>query len=386
MHRPLFLLSCLAWLPSPAVAQRPVAFRAIDAAIEDGIRRHIYPAAVVMVGRRDSILYRKGYGHFTWSNRTTRPDPASTLWDIASLSKVVATASTVAKLVERGTLDLEAPVERYLPEFAGVSKDQVTVRMLLDHTSGLPPYEALYRGRPTISAAREKLLTVPLTRMPGASALYSDLNAMLAAMVVERVAGESFDSVSRQEVFEPLGMRTTLWSPPAADQTRAVPTAKFKGRAISGVVNDENARILGGVAGHAGVFSTGADLARFAQSWLRALVNVDAPAPWLNSATALRFTERSLESGTRALGWDTPILTPGDGKPPLYGRCATPTTFGHTGWTGTLIWIDPAADLFVVLLTNRSYDPRSATRSFEQIREVRAKVSDAARRAVGKSC
>lgn len=209
-------------LPSPAVAQRPVAFQAIDAAIEDGIRRHIYPAAVVMVGRRDSILYRKGYGHFTWSNRTTRPDPASTLWDIASLSKVVATASTVAKLVERGTLDLEAPVERYLPEFAGVSKDQVTVRMLLDHTSGLPPYEALYRGRPTISAAREKLLTVPLTRMPGASALYSDLNAMLAAMVVERVAGESFDSVSRQEVFEPLGMRTTLWSPPPP--TRRAPS------------------------------------------------------------------------------------------------------------------------------------------------------------------
>jgi CubicO group peptidase (beta-lactamase class C family) len=385
MQRLLFLLLLVA-RPSSVPAQRATAFQAIDAAIEDGIRRGIYPAAVVMVGRRDSLLYQKGYGHFTWSSRTTRPDPASTLWDIASLSKVVATASTVAKLVERGTLDLEAPVERYLPEFRGVTKDQVTVRMLLDHTSGLPPYEALYRGHPTISAAREKLLTVPLARMPGVSALYSDLNAMLAAMVVERVAGEPFDSVSRQEVFEPLGMRTTLWSPPAADQTRAVPTAKFRGRAISGVVNDENARILGGVAGHAGVFSTGADLARFARSWLRALDDAAAPSPWLNTATALRFTERSLASGTRALGWDTPILNPGDGKPPLYGRCATATTFGHTGWTGTLIWIDPAADLFVVLLTNRSYDPRSATKSFDQIREIRATVSDAARRAVGKAC
>ena len=241
----LFLLFALIALPTSMAAQRAIALKAIDAAIEEGIRRGIYPAAVVMVGRRDSVLYQKGYGPFTWSNRTTRPDPASTLWDIASLSKVVATASTVAKLVERGQLDLEAPVERYLPEFMGVSKDQVTVRMLLDHTSGLPPYTALYRGHPTISAAREKLLTVPLARMPGASALYSDLNAMIAAMVMKRMAGVPFDSVSRQEVFEPMGMRTTFWTPPAADQTRAVPTAKLRGRAISGVVNDENARILG---------------------------------------------------------------------------------------------------------------------------------------------
>ncbi len=370
---------------SPAIAQRVAAFGAIDAAIEDGIRRGAYPAAVVMVGRRDTVLYARGYGHFTWNPGSRRPDPATTLWDIASLSKVVATTSEIARMVERGQLDLEAPVGRYLPDFRGNAKGRVTLRMLLDHTSGLPAYSALYRGRPTISAARTKLMAIPLVRAPGASALYSDLNAMVAALVVERVAAAPFDDLTRRDVFEPLGMRETLWRPRSADNSRVVPTGRAAGRPIAGTVNDPNARILGGVAGHAGVFSTGLDLAHFAQAWLRVLTDPGATG-WLHPATALRFSERGPSTGTRALGWDTPNLNPDDGKPALYGRCATTTTLGHAGWTGTLIWLDPAADLFVVLLTNRSFAPRNAKRSFEQIREVRAQVSDAARRAAGGKC
>lgn len=380
---PLLLLLVVA--ASSLHAQSSPAFRAVDAAVEEGIRLGTYPAAVVVVGRRDSVLHAKGFGHFTWSNGTSRPDPRTSLWDIASLSKVVATASAVATLVQRGQLDLEAPVSRYLTDFAGGSKDQVTVRMLLDHTSGLPAYSPIHRGQPTLAAARSKVLTVPLTRTPGREALYSDLNAMLAAMVVESAAGAPFADVTRREVFEPLGMRATLWKLPSPDQTRAVPTARVSGRSIGGVVNDLNARTLGGVAGHAGVFSTGLDLGRFAQSWLRALGTPEATT-WLTTATATRFTERGLTSGTRALGWDTPNLSPDDGGPALYGWCATSTTLGHTGWTGTLLWLDPASDIFVVFLTNRSYAPRNEKRSFDQIRMIRAKVSDAARSAVGKGC
>lgn len=385
IRRSLLLLLAVAGGARPASTQRVAAFGAIDAAIEDGIRLGTYPAAVVVVGRRDTVLYAKGYGHFTWNRGSRRPDPATTLWDIASLSKVVATASEIARMVERGQLDLEAPVDRYLSEFRGTAKERVTLRMLLDHTSGLPPYSELYRGRPTISAARTKLLSIPLVRAPGASALYSDLNAMLAALVVERVAGAPFADVTRRDVFEPLGMRETFWQPPSADNSRVAPTGRFAGHPISGTVNDANARALGGVAGHAGVFSTGLDLAHFSQAWLRVLVDPGATG-WLRPVTALRFSARGPRTGTRALGWDTPNLNPEDGKPALYGRCATSTTLGHTGWTGTLIWLDPAADLFVVLLTNRSFAPRSAKRSFEQIREVRARVSDAARRAVGGKC
>lgn len=383
LPRLALLLACVA--APPLAAQYSTSSSSIDLAVEQGIRLGTYPAAVVVVGRRDTVLYAKGYGHFTWSNGTSRPDPRTSLWDIASLSKVVATASTVASLVQRGQLDLEAPVSRYLPDFNGTAKDQVTVRMLLDHTSGLPAYSAIHRGGPTLSAARGKVLAVPLSRAPGSAALYSDLNAMLAAMVVEEAAGEGFDVVSRREVFEPLGMTTTLWKVPAIDQTRAVPTGRVGGRSIGGVVNDLNARSLGGVAGHAGVFSTGLDLGRFAQSWLRALADSQTSL-WLSAATAHSFGERGLATGTRALGWDTPKLVTEDGGPPLYGRCATATTLGHTGWTGTLLWLDPASDIFLVFLTNRSYAPRSETRSFDQMREIRASVSDAARRMVGRGC
>jgi len=176
-------------------------------------------------------------------------------------------------------------------------------------------------------------------------------------------------------------MTATTWTPSMAKRLDVVPTARYRGHPVAGVVNDQNARVLGGIAGNAGVFSTGMDLAHFAQSWLRGLGPTTTGA-WIDSRTLSSFTERSATSGSRALGWDTPIV-PDDGGPSLYGWCSTPTTLGHTGWTGTTLWIDRRADLFVVFLTNRSYQPRSAQASFGQMREIRAAVSDAARRAVG---
>ena len=352
----------------------------MDAAVLAGIRQGTYPGAVVVVGRGDTVLYAKGYGHITWKTRDRRPDPGTTIWDLASLSKVVSTASAAAVLVSGGRLDLDAPLQRYLPEFSGDAKDRVTVRMLLNHTSGLPAWAPLWRLAKTPAEARTALYSVALIRSPGERSEYSDLNALLLGLVVSQVAGMPLDAFARDAVFAPLGMGMTMYQPEAADRTRAVPTRRSEGVAKRGVVNDQNARAFDGVAGHAGVFSTGLDLARFSQGWLRDATRTDLP--WLTLGTREEFFVRSPNSGSRALGWDTPRVAE-DGGPSLYGRCATPSTVGHTGWTGTALWIDPTEDLFLILLTNRSYAPRHPAASFEQMRLVRARVSDAARKALG---
>ena len=183
-----------------------------------------------------------------------------------------------------------------------VKRVTVTVRMLLNHTSGMPAYAKLWLAARTVAEARATLFAIPLRRAPGASAEYSDLNAMLAGIVVERVAGEPLDRVAQAEVFQPLGMLSTGYRPSAADKADAAPTGRFRGQPVGGVVNDRNAATLGGVSGHAGVFSTGYDLARFAQGWLRAasgsrrLAQADAPSP--NSWRTLRQVEHGFWDGT----------------------------------------------------------------------------------------
>lgn len=356
---------------------------ALDAAVQAGITARTYPAATVIVGRSDTILYSKGYGTYTWANDSRRPDPAWSLWDVASISKVVATASAVAVLVDRHQLDLDAPLNSLVPRFAGEAKDHVTVRMLLDHTSGLPAWVPLGGDDNSEAGTWGRLFDVGLRRQAGETALYSDLNAILAARAVEQATGESFDLFTRQNVFAPTGMSATTWTPVVADQLRAVPTEyRPNGKPLTGIVHDANARAFGGVAGHAGVFATGMDLANFAQKWLRGLRHADSS--WVSPAVMEQFASRQPNAGTRALGWDTPTLNTPDGKPPLYGACATRTTIGHTGFTGTLIWIDPAQDLFLIFLTNRTYQP--TRRSLSEMREHRAAVSDAARRLAGVRC
>jgi CubicO group peptidase (beta-lactamase class C family) len=369
-------MAMLLGIASSAISQR---FSTVDHAIATGIDTGIYPGAVVVVGRSDTILYARGYGNYTWSSASPVPNVTSTRWDLASLTKIVATTSATAVLVQQHRLDLDAPVSRYLPEFSGGRKDAVTVRMLLDHTSGMPPYAKLWQTAKTVADARKQLFAIPLRRPPGASAEYSDLNAMLAGLVVERVSGESLSAFVDSAVFRAIGMTSTHYLVAAADKVYAAPTGRYRGTPVGGVVNDQNAVALGGVSGHAGVFSTGIDMARFAQAWLNASKD---HGKWLTRKTVGEFFTRSAHSDTRVLGWDTP-LPPGGKKTSLYGRCATTSTYGHTGWTGTELWIDPAQDLFVVLLTNRSFAPRNPKDSFLELKDVRAKVADAVRSVVG---
>ena len=375
----------------------PAAFRRVDAAVQGGILKGLYPGAVVVVGRHDRVLYRAAYGRTTWSRSAPKPTVGGSLWDIASLTKVVGTASAAARLVDRDSLLLDAPVSRYLPAFGTGDKSRVTVRMLLDHTSGLPPYLPFHRMAKSRARAVDLLLAEPLRRTPGDTAVYSDLNALVMGLVLERAAGLPLESVVTRQVLRPLGLRDTRFRPTRALAPRIVPSAMSGGRPLRGV-NDLNAVAFGGVAGHAGLFSTGSDLARFAQTWLR-LGNVPARSSTSSGGSATRSGTRSVgtaarrwvdsvtirsflapgspRAGTRLLGWDTrDTLRADPDEPSVFGSRLTSAAYGHTGWTGVQIWIDPGYDLFLVFLTNRSFAPRTRN-SLEDLREVRAAVADA---------
>ena len=371
----------LLFFPAARLDPPSKAFADLDAVIAAGVSRGVYPGAVVIVGRRNTILHARGFGRLSWTGGARSPSPDSTLYDLASLTKVVATTSAAMLLVDRGRLDLEAPVARYLPRFNRVSQRDITVRMLLDHTSGLKPYVDFYKRSTTRNGIVSLILREEPVRAPGESAVYSDINAMLMSLIIESIAGESLDRFVRRELFAPLGMQETGFNPSAGRRRRAAPSYADRHRTIAGVVHDRNARDLGGVAGHAGLFSTAADLARFAQWWLnegqvdqRALV-----APQVLHS----FLEHRNASGTRLLGWDSPDPEVEGGS--VFGSQLSSSAFGHTGWTGTQLWIDPEKDLFVVLLTNRSLNPRVG-RSLRDLRVVRAQVADAAVTAAFTTC
>jgi CubicO group peptidase (beta-lactamase class C family) len=366
--------------PGPAQS-----FGAIDDAVREGIQKGIYPGAVVIIGRRDSLLYARGYGHYTWSPSSPVPQPDSAIWDIASITKIVSTTSSALRLVDQGKLDLEAPVRRYLPRFSGGPKNQVTVRMLLDHTSGLKSYVPFYlKARGNRSRAIDLLYAQPLVRVPGDSAEYSDLNALILGLVLEKVSGVPLDQLAKREVFGPLGMTQTMYRPPASLKRRIVPSGMWRGRPVPGDLNDQNAVAMGGVAGHAGVFSTGMDLARYAAVWLRSGRGPTGDE-WVRPETMRRFLVKGPHTGSRLLGWDTPEIDPAAEEPSVFGSLISDAGYGHTGFTGTEIWIDPVRDLFLVFLTNRAFDPR-VRESAKELKFVRANLSDAVVRLVPHGC
>jgi CubicO group peptidase (beta-lactamase class C family) len=331
---------------------------------------------VVLIGRRDSTLFQRGYGRLTWSSRSARPTPAGTLWDVASLTKVVATTGVAARFVDRGMLDLDAPVSAYLPAFSGDQRSIVTVRMLLDHTSGLPAFIALWQVTAVPGDVIARICIEPLRRLPGTAPEYSDLNAILLGAVLERVGGAPLEMLVRREVIEPLELAHTSYGVDRPTRPLAAPTTS-EGQVRQGTVNDPNAAYLGGIAGHAGLFSTAPDLARVARAWL-GQGTLDG-VTWLSAPTVRRFLLPSPTSGTRLLGWDTPDVT--GAEPSSFGRHPDAGTYGHTGWTGTQMWIDPIRDVYVIFLTNRAYEPR-VKETFQALRRIRAGLADAVLAAV----
>ena len=360
---------------------RPAAFDAatFDPIIQSGIRAGAYPGAALVVGRADSVLFIRGYGRLTWSPRSPAVDPDSTLFDLASLTKVVATTTALMLLVERGAVRLDAAVRTYVPEFNGDGTAGITVRQLLTHTSGLRATLPLYEEPDAAAALQHVFAATPIYR-PGTRVVYSDLNAILLGEIVRRAAREPLDRFAAREIFTPLGLTQTLFRPPVGLRRRIAPTGEWHGHAVAGEVNDRNAARLGGVAGHAGLFATAVDVARFAQCILREGVLPNG-RPLVSAATVRLFTTKAVDFGhgteARALGWQA---VPTGEKESSAGTVFGPRSFGHTGWTGTSLWIDPDRGVFVVLLTNRAFAPR-ARRPFTVLKEVRGRAADAAARA-----
>jgi serine-type D-Ala-D-Ala carboxypeptidase len=333
-----------------------------------------FPGAYAVVGSRSGILAKVSVGHLDW-----HPSPApdeDTIWDLASLTKVVGMTTAVMQLWERGKLELDAWLGRYLSGFGGPHKEKVTLRRLLSHSAGLPAWRPLHLEATSAAAALQLVYAAPLDTVPGSRVLYSDLGAILVGEVIRQVSGEALSEYLTRQVFRPLGMNSTMFRPDTSLLPRIAPTEfdPWRGRHLRGEVHDENAHFLGGVAAHAGLFSTARDLTMFAQMLLsggsyrgRRIVDRN---------TIATFTSpQDPALGSRALGWEL-----ADGRNSA-GQRLSARAFGHTGFTGTSLWIDPARDLFVLLLTNRV----NPSRENRRITLVRAALCDAVASAIDAS-
>ena len=346
----------------------------IDRVVRRGITAGGYPGAAVVVGRQGAAVWQKGFGTLSWGKESPAVSPERTIYDVASLTKVVATTSAIMLLFDEGKIGLDVPVATYIPEFSGGLKDSVTIHHLLTHRSGLPAGRDLWRIATTPAEARAAVIRTDLACKPGSCYVYSDLGADLLAAVAERVSGLPLDILLEMRVFGPLGMDDTFFRPADSVRARVAPTELTppRGYPLRGEVHDENAYALGGVAGHAGLFSTAEDLAIFAQMMLNG--GEYNGVRILGDSTVALFTRRAV--GTRALGWDS-----GKGGGAGSGRYLSEQAYGHTGFTGTSMWIDPSRDMFVILLTNRVHAPR-ARRPAKVISDVRHDLADAAALAV----
>ena len=332
-----------------------------------------FPGGVVAVGYHDSVVLLAAVGHYGADD--PRPVTPETIYDLASLTKVIALTTECILLVDQGKLDLDVPVQHYLPEFRGQMKDQVTIRHLLTHSAGLAADLPLWDSTRTRSAALAMVDTAPLLSPPGTRFVYSDLSAIVLMQAVERITGRPFDQLLVDDVFTPLGMMATRFVPPNAWRNHIAPTeldTYFRHRLLIGEVHDESAARLGGVSGNAGLFSSAPDLAKFATWLLDARAGRPGPLR-ADSGVVHRFTtKQDIPPGSsRALGWDTPSETSSAGTK------MGPNAFGHTGFTGTSIWFDPDRDLFIILLTNRVNPTRANTKIFQVRRRVADLVNDA---------
>jgi CubicO group peptidase (beta-lactamase class C family) len=379
----------------PAFDQQDDVFSSAFAILREAIEQRAFPAASIAVTHAGKLVALKAFGRAKnevgappLSRRSSAGQggdfdfavTTTTLFDLASVTKAIATATMAAILYERGLLELEAPVVGTIPEILADScgevdprRHDITFRMLLAHSSGLPAYEKLFLRAHMRDELLRAAFTTPLSADPGTRAEYSDIGFIILGTALERIAEESIDRFCQREIFGPLAMTNTTFSPPKESRHKIPPTAHdqtFRYGIIQGEVQDENAFVLGGVAGHAGLFSTAQDIAIFARAMLH------GGRPILHPETVATFTRReaSPPGTSRALGWDTPSA------PSQSGKHFGPASYGHLGYTGTSLWIDPDRELSITLLTNRTWPDCSN----QAIKQVRPKFHDAVVEALAK--
>ena len=345
----------------------------LDKIVKTAIEEAVAPGVAIAVGRNGHIAYMKGYGYIDWNQPGSPAVDTNTLYDLASLTKVIATTTVAMVLEEGGQLDLNRTVASYLPEFNSPEKAQITVKQILTHSGGLEAGANIY----ATARGREQYLyqinARPLEYTPGTNMIYSDWDMIILQLVMERITGKTLDVLANEKIFKPLGMTDTQFQPPVSLRPRIAPTQvdDARGGLLWGTVHDENAWAMGGVAGHAGLFSTARDLALFSMMILNGGEGANG-IRIVKPATIARWTARQGKESSRTLGWDSP-----EGGSSA-GQFFSPWSFGHTGFTGTSIWIDLEKDLFVVVLTNRVNPTRSNTRHVQ----LRRDVADAVQQAV----
>jgi serine-type D-Ala-D-Ala carboxypeptidase len=351
---------------SHSLTQQDKQFQRAFDILRSGIDQRAFPGAAVAVSHQGKLIAHKGLGHFTYKE----PSPAvtaGTVYDLASVTKVIATTTACMILYDRGLFKLDQPLIQLLPEFADSGSEQndhrrrqITLRMLLAHSSGLPAYIKLFQTCHNKDELLRRALQVQLTADPGSRAEYSDIGFILLGETLQELSGQPLDQFCQREIFAKINLAQTCFNPPT-DLKLAIPPTEddrtFRHRLIQGEVNDENASVMGGVAGHAGCFSTVLDVSVFAQCMLR------GGTPLVKKETLEIFTRRqdSPAGTSRALGWDTPS------QPSQSGKYFSSRSYGHLGYTGTSLWIDPDRQLSVTLLTNRTW-PDRGSQSIKQIR------------------
>lgn len=343
-------------------------FSKVDSLMQLAITDSAFPGGVILASKDGKVIYQHAYGNYTY-------DPASskvtinTIFDLASVSKVVGTTTAAMMLIDDGKLNLDDKVIKYLPEFNNNGKENITIRNLLLHNSGLAPFKKYYDVYSTADEVINDIMNLTPEQEPGTKYVYSDLGMITLQKVIEKISGKTLDKFLEEKLFNPLGMNSTMYNPPAMLRDNCAPTEFddfYRMHQLQGEVHDERAYMLNGVAGHAGLFSTAPDLAKFMQMILQK-GNYQG-RQYIKPETVTLFTKKQSDQSSRGLGWDT--------KSPegsSSGQYFDITSYGHTGYTGTSVWTDPTKNLFLILLTNRVYP----TRNNNKLSKYRPLIHDA---------
>lgn len=348
-------------------------FSEVDSLIENAINDSAFPGAVLLVSKDGRIVHERAYGHYIYDVSSPKVT-TDAIFDLASVSKVISTTTSTMMLIDRGKLNLDDKVIKYLPEFNNNDKKNITIRNLLLHNSGLAAFKKYYDVYSTAEEVINDIMNLTPEQEPGSKYVYSDLGMITLQKVLERISGEILNKFLEKNLFSPLGMNSTMYNPPPELKDNCMPTELddfWRMRLLQGEVHDERAYMLNGVAGHAGLFSTANDLSKFLQMILQK--GNYQERQYIKPETIELFTKKQSDQSSRGLGWDT--------KSPegsSAGSLFSILSYGHTGYTGTSVWTDPTKNLFVILLTNRVYP----TRNNNKISKVRPLVHDAIYKAV----
>ncbi|MFN3385863.1 MAG: serine hydrolase domain-containing protein [Candidatus Thermochlorobacter sp.] len=365
----LILLVALFSMATAPLGAPPKPFEKVRRVISDAIKDSAFPSAVVAVMQNDRLVFHEAFGHLTYDTLSARTD-TNTIYDLASVTKVLATTLSVMRLYDDGQLSLTDPVAKFIPEFANRGKEQILLRNLLIHDSGLIAFRRYSQFCPNADSALKHIFNDTLIRRTGDSTIYSDLNFILLGEIVRRITHKRLDEYFYETFARPLGLQNTFFNPPDSVLYRIAPTevdCTWKLPFKRPLVHDPTSALFGGVAGHAGLFSTASDILTI----MKMLMHGGSlyGKTFLKPETVQRFTTRDSVHRVRALGWDVRDA----GEKASTGKYFSMQSYGHLGFTGTSVWVDPTRTLCVVFLTNRVY-PTSAN---NKIRAVRRQLHDA---------